>query len=189
MVTNADDSRTRWACYALLAFGLLTFAVGVFFIADPHETLKVFTVIFGIFLLVDGVLAMLGAVFGRGDARGVLAVVGVLSVLAGLVLIEKPFAALHIFVLVLGIWFIVGALARFVYSFTLAGARGGQVLLAVLDAAAGIVILAWPHIGLSTLGVVIGIVLVLRGLLLVLAGWAALKLERSAGGAGSPLPA
>ena len=193
MVTNVDDSPTaRWVWYSLLIFGLLTFAVGVFFIADPDETLKVFTVIFGIFLLVDGVLAMLGAVFGRSDARGVLAVVGVLSVLAGLVLIEKPFAALHIFVIILGIWFVVGAVARFVYAFTLPGARGGQILLAVLDAAAGILILAWPDIGLSTLGIIIGIVLVLRGLLLTFAGWAALQLERSAGrsgGGGTPLPA
>jgi uncharacterized membrane protein HdeD (DUF308 family) len=194
MATRVEDAPTaRWVWYSLLIFGLLTFAVGVFFIADPHETLKVFTVIFGIFLLVDGVLAMLGAVFGHSDARGVLAVVGVLSVLAGLVLIEKPFAALHIFVIIIGIWFVVAAVARFVYAFTLPGARGGQILLAVLDAAAGILILAWPDIGLSTLGVIIGIVLVLRGVLFTFAGWAALQLERSpagpAGGPGTPLPA
>src|SRR5215472_7425193 len=107
MVTSVDDSASsRWVWYSLLIFGLLTFAVGVFFIVDPDETLKVFTVIFGIFLLVDGVLAMLGAVFGRGEARGVLAVVGVLSVLVGLVLIEKPFAGLHVFVVIIGIWFV-----------------------------------------------------------------------------------
>ena len=93
MAANADEPFAKWVWYSLLVFGLLTFAVGVFFIVDPDETLKVFTVIFGIFLLIDGVLAMLGAVFGRSDARGVLAVVGVLSVLAGLVLIEKPFGS------------------------------------------------------------------------------------------------
>ena len=190
MVTSVDESPTaRWVWYSLLIFGLLTFAVGVFFIVDPDETLKVFTMIFGIFLLVDGVLAMLGAVFGGSDARGVLAVVGVLSVLAGLVLIEKPFAALHIFVVIIGIWFVVVAVARFVYAFTLPGARGGQILLALLDAAAGILILAWPDIGLSTLGIIIGIVLVLRGVLFIFAGWAALRLEHSTHDPGTPLPA
>ena len=190
MVTNVDHSPTaRWVWYSLLIFGLLTFAVGVFFIVDPDETLKVFTMIFGIFLLVDGVLAMLGAVVGRSDARGVLAVVGVLSVLAGLVLIEKPFTALHIFVVIIGIWFVVVAVARFVYAFTLPSARGGQILLAVLDAAAGILILAWPDIGLSTLGIIIGIVLVLRGVLFTFAGWAALQLEHSTHGPGTPLAA
>ena len=46
MVTNVHDSSTaNWVWYSLLIFGLLTFAVGVFFIVDPDETLKVFTVI------------------------------------------------------------------------------------------------------------------------------------------------
>src|SRR6476469_4950607 len=139
MAANADEPFAKWVWYSLLVFGLVTFAVGVFFIVDPDETLKVFTVIFGIFLLIDGVLAMLGAVFGRSDARGVLAVVGVLSVLAGLVLIEKPFGSLNVFVIIIGIWFIVVAIAQFVYAFTLpGGARGGHILVAILDAAAGI---------------------------------------------------
>jgi uncharacterized membrane protein HdeD (DUF308 family) len=192
MATSVDDSPTaRWVWYSLLIWGLLTFVVGIFFIVDPDETLKVFTVIFGIFLLIDGVLAMVGAVLGRTEARGLLAIVGVLSVLAGLILIEKPFAALHIFVIIIGIWFIVVAIARFVYAFTLPGARGGQILLAILDGAAGILILAWPDIGLSTLGIILGIVLVIRGLLFTFAGWAALQLERSSGGSGpgTPLPA
>jgi uncharacterized membrane protein HdeD (DUF308 family) len=160
----------------------------VFFIVDPDETLKVFTVILGIFLLVDGVVAMLGAVTGRVEGRGVLAIVGALGVLAGLVLIEKPFGALHIFVLILGIWFVVVGLARLTYALTLQEGRGSYILVALIDTAAGILILGWPSIGLSTLGVIIGIVLVLRGVLFIFAGWAALRLERSATRPGTPPP-
>jgi uncharacterized membrane protein HdeD (DUF308 family) len=179
----------RWVWYLLLILGVLTFALGVFFIVDPHETLKVFTVILGIFLLVDGAFALVGAVFGSGEARGVLAVVGVISVLAGLLLIEQPFTALHIFVLVIGIWFIVAGVARFVSAFSFPAGRGWQIFIALVDVAAGILILAWPSIGLSTIGIIIGIVLVLRGILFTIAGWAALRLERSDGGAGTVAPA
>ena len=36
---------------------------------------------------------------------------------------------------------------------------------------AGIVILSWPDLGLSTLAVIIGIVLIARGALFIVAGW------------------
>jgi uncharacterized membrane protein HdeD (DUF308 family) len=173
----------------LLVFGLLTFGVGVFFIVDPDETLKVFTVILGIFLVVDGVLAMVAALAGGGEGRGLLTIVGVLSVLAGLVLIEQPFGALRVFVIVIGIWFVLAGIARFVYAFTLPRGRGGNIFVALLDAAAGIVILSWPDLSLSTLGVIIGIVLVLRGLLFSYAAWVLLRLDRSDDGPAAPLPA
>ncbi len=181
------SARGIW--YGLLIFGLLTLGVGVFFIVEPHETLKVFTVILGIFLLVDGVLAMLAAVTGRGESRGLLAVVGILSVIAGLVLIQQPFSALRVFIIILGIWFVVAGIARFVYAFTLPSGRGGHILVALIDAAAGILILSWPDLSLSTLGVIIGIVLVLRGILFSYAAWLLLRLERSDGGPATPLPA
>ena len=68
--------------------------MGVFFVVSPHETLSTFTVIAGIFLLFDGVLALLGSIFGKGEGRGLLALIGVLSAIAGLVLIKKPFDTL-----------------------------------------------------------------------------------------------
>ncbi len=180
-------SRGVW--YGLLLFGLLTLGLGVFFIADPNETLKVFTVILGIFLLVDGVLAMVGAVVGLGESRGLLAIVGVLSVVAGLVLIEKPFGALNVFVIILGIWFVVAGVARFAYALTVPEGRWGYLLGALIDTVAGIVILSWPSPSLETIGVIIGIVLVFRGLLFSYAAWALLRLEKEGGGPATPLPA
>ena len=179
----------RGVWYALLLFGLLTIGVGVFFIIEPHETLKVFTVIAGIFLLVDGVLALIGAIVGAGESRGLLAIVGVLGVLAGLVLIKKPFGALTVFVLVLGIWLVVAGVARFVYAFTVPTGRGRLIASALIDAIAGIVILSWPKPSLATIAVIIGIALVLRGALFVYAAYRLLRLESSASGPGTPLPA
>jgi uncharacterized membrane protein HdeD (DUF308 family) len=188
-MAESSDDLARWVWYSLLLFGILTFAVGVFFIIEPHETLKVFTVIFGIFLVIDGVLATVGGVVGRGEGRGLLALIGVLSVIAGIVLIEEPFGALRIFVLIIGIWFIIAGIARFVYAFTLPEGRAGHIFVALIDAVAGILLLGWPEIGLATVGVIIGIVLVLRGALFTFTGWAALKLEKSARDAGTPRPA
>jgi len=149
----------------------------VFFVVSPHETLSTFTVIAGIFLLVDGVLAIFGSIFNDGEGRGAMAIIGVLSAIAGLVLIKKPFDTLVAFTLIFGVWFVVAGVMRFVVALWSPEDRGGNILTAILDVVAGIVILAWPDLGLSTLAVIIGIVLIVRGLLFIVAGWQLHKLD------------
>ena len=158
-------------------FGVVTFGVGVFFVLSPHETLSTFTVIAGIFLLIDGLLAIFGSVFGKGEGRGLLALIGVLSAIAGLVLIKKPFDTLVVFTLIVGVWFVVAGVVRFVAALASPEGRGGNIVTAILDVIAGIVILSWPDLGLSTLAVIIGIVLIARGALFIVAGWQLHKLN------------
>ena len=179
MSTNvADELRPITSLWWLPAlFGVVTRGVGVFFVVSPHETLSTFTVIAGIFLLVDGVLAIFGSIFGKGEGRGLLAIIGVLSAIAGLVLIKKPFDTLVVFTLIIGVWFVVAGVVRFVAALASPEGRGGNIVTAILDVIAGIVILSWPDLGLSTLAVIIGIVLIVRGALFIVAGWQLHKLN------------
>lgn len=173
MATTQEPSlRSITGLWWLVAlFGVAVLALGIFFVASPHETLSTFTVIAGIFLLVDGVLALLGSILGRGEGRGLLALVGLLSVLAGLVLIKQPFSTLVVFALIVGAWFVAGGIARLVAGVAEREGRAGSLLIAALDILAGIAILAWPDLGLSTFAVIVGIVLIVRGLLFIWAGW------------------
>ena len=186
MSTNAaDELRPLTSLWWMpFVFGIATLGVGVFFVVSPHETLSTFTVIAGIFLLVDGVLAIFGSIFGRGDGRGLLAIIGVLSAIAGLILIKKPFDTLVVFTLIVGVWFVVAGVVRFVAALASPEGRGGNIVTAILDLIAGIVILSWPDLGLSTLAVIIGIVLILRGLFFIASGWQLHKLNDDP--AGSP---
>jgi uncharacterized membrane protein HdeD (DUF308 family) len=180
----ADELRpitTLWWLPAL--FGVVTCGVGVFFVVSPHETLSTFTVIAGIFLLVDGVLAIFGSIFGEGEGRGLLALIGVLSAIAGLVLIKKPFDTLVAFTLIIGVWFVVAGIVRFVVALASREGRGGNIVTAILDVIAGIVVLSWPDLGLATLAVIIGIVLIVRGALFIVAGWQLHKLNGEPHGA------
>jgi uncharacterized membrane protein HdeD (DUF308 family) len=170
--------RSLW--WLLMLFGFVVLAVGIFFVASPHETLTTFTVIAGIVLLIDGVLAIIASISSRGEGRGLLALVGVLSAIAGLVLIKKPFDTLVVFVLIFGIWLIVAGVVRVVAAFGEPEGRGGNIAVGIVDAIAGIVILSWPGLGLSTLAVIIGIVLIFRGILFIVAGWELRRLLREA---------
>jgi uncharacterized membrane protein HdeD (DUF308 family) len=49
--------------------------------------------------------------------------------------------------------------------------RAANIAIGLVDAIVGVVILAWPEISLSTLAVLVGIVLILRGALFIVAGW------------------
>ena len=179
MSTDAADNlrpiTSLWWLPAL--FGVVTLGVGVFFVVSPHETLSTFTVIAGIFLLFDGVLAIFGSIFGKGEGRGLLALIGVLSAIAGLVLIKKPFDTLVAFTLIVGVWFVVAGIVRFVVALGSPEGRGGNILTAILDLIAGALILAWPDLGLATVAVIIGIVLIMRGALFIVAGWQLHKLS------------
>lgn len=164
--------------WLLMLFGVAVLCVGVFFVISPHETLSTFTVIVGIFLLLDGVIALFGSIFGRPEGRGLLALIGVLSAVAGLILIKKPFDTLVVLALIVGIWFIVAGVVRFVVSFSSPEDRAANIFIALLDVVAGILILSWPGLGLATLAVIIGIVLIVRGLLFIFAGFELRRLER-----------
>lgn len=180
MSTSSEELREFAGLWWLvMLFGAAVFCVGAFFVVSPHESLSTFTVIAGIFLLVDGVLAIVGSIFGRGEGRGLLALIGVLSAIAGLVLIKKPFGTLVVFVLVLGVWFVVAGVVRFVAAFGESEGRAASIAIAILDVIAGAVILSWPNIGLATLAVIIGIVLLLRGAVFVAAGWELRRLGRA----------
>jgi uncharacterized membrane protein HdeD (DUF308 family) len=163
------DPLSLWWLIPLV--GVATFGVGLFLVIEPHETLKVLTVILGILLLVDGAAALIASIVGRGEGRGLLAMVGVLSVIAGLILIKRPFSTLVVLTLIVGIWFVVAGAARFVSAFSMIGSRGPTIFGALIEVVAGILILSWPEIGLSTFAVIVGIVMMLRGLLLLYAGW------------------
>ena len=173
--------RSLWWVSSLI--GILTLGVGVFLVIAPHETLSTITVIVGILLVVDGLLAVLGSIFGERESRGVLALVGVLTVVAGLVLIKHPFETLVILTVIVGIWFVVAGIARFVASFSLEGGRTFSFFMAILDMVAGTVILSWPELGLATLAIIIGIVLIVRGFLLALLGWQLSRIPAEPSGA------
>ena len=89
--------------WLLLLFGVVALGVGIFFVVSPHETLSTFTAIAGIFVLVDGVIAVVASVVGSAEGRGLLALIGVLSAIAGLILIKKPFETLVVFTLIVGV--------------------------------------------------------------------------------------
>ena len=178
--------RSLW--WLFLLFGLLTLAAGIIVLVWPSISLQAIAVIIGIFLLIDGVFELIASIAGRGEqGRGLVAVLGVISIIAGLILIKKPFGALTAFVVVIGIWFVISGVIRFAGAFSESENRGTNIAVGLLDVAAGIIVLVWPHVGLATLAIIIGIVLIVRGIAFTAAGWQIRKLPPDGGVGGAAL--
>jgi uncharacterized membrane protein HdeD (DUF308 family) len=153
----------------LFVVGLVGLAVGVFVIADPNRTLKIVAIVFGIYLLVWGLVRLYRA---WADERGryVSVLLGLIGVAAGVVVLARPTGSLKAVAWAFGIYLIAVGVVELV---DLLAARGGRDsvrgLAGLIDLAAGIVVVAWPGIGLYTAALVLGAYLIVRGAIVLLA--------------------
>jgi uncharacterized membrane protein HdeD (DUF308 family) len=153
----------------LLAFGLVTLAAGIIALAWPRETLLVIAVIFGIQLVIIGIVEFvlaLRAPVASGGMRVLYAILGLLSLIVGVWAIRHAGLTVLVLAVLLGIYWIVrGAIEIFTaLSEPLLPNRGWVGFLGALSVAAGIIVVAIPGISVLTLAVVLGIWLVILGI-------------------------
>lgn len=171
-LTPSELRELTWGWWLALLIGVVSVAAGVIVIAKPSNSLATLAVIVGIFILVDGVVALVGALSSETQNRGLLAVLGVLSVIAGTLLIRHPLGGVRAVALLVGIWLIAAGVVRFVAAFEAPGHRLWRIGVALVLAIFGIVIVASPDIGYATLALITGIGLICYGLGLLALGWA-----------------
>ena len=158
-----DDVATAASEWWLLAvLGAVSIVAGVLAIAYPGITLLAVGIIFGCYLLLAGVVEIVRAIIGLPESRALSAIAGVVALIAGLVCIRRPGHSVLALVVVLGIYLVVAGGLRLVLAF--ADRRWLAAMGAIADIALGIAILAVPKLGLTTLAVLFGISLIVRGL-------------------------
>lgn len=171
-MSSGEVREATWGWWLALLIGLVSIVAGVIVIARPSSSLKTLAVIFGIFVLIDGIIALVSALISHTESRGLIAVLGVISVIAGVLLIRHPLGGVRAVALVIGIWLIAAGVIRLVAAFDTPDNRLWRFVVAVVLVAFGIAIVAQPHIGYTTLAVITGIGFILYGLGMVAAGWA-----------------
>jgi len=176
-------SRAWWL---LLLVGFMCAVAGVIVLVQPDISLATLAVVAGIFLLVDGIYDVVLALAEGGDSRGMLALVGVLSAIVGIILIRHPIGSVVAIALLVGIWLVCIGVVRLIRAFALAINRGWNLLVAFVEILAGIVIVSSPGIGVTTLAILVGIAFILRGLGLCAAAWVMRAVKH---GAASPAAA
>jgi uncharacterized membrane protein HdeD (DUF308 family) len=161
-----------WGWWLALLIGVLAIVAGIIVILQPSNSLSTLAVVLGIFILIDGIIAIVEAIADDTESRGLVAVIGALSVIAGVLLIRHPLGGVRAVALLLGIWLIAVGVVRLVAAFAYPGHRIWRIFVALVLGIFGVVIVAEPHIGYTTLAVIAGICFIFYGLGMIAVGWA-----------------
>ena len=116
MLLIMPQTSLLWICYAfgavvfMLVGGVITAGLGIFTLAKPQVVASFLPIVFGIFIVVDG-LSRIGSAIDLAKRKGqkwwVLLLLSIVSVALGILLVLHPFGAAVSVVMVCGILLIV----------------------------------------------------------------------------------
>jgi uncharacterized membrane protein HdeD (DUF308 family) len=164
-VPGAHKSLKDWSGWDYVP-GVAFLVVGILALAEPPLASLAASVYLGAMFCVAGGFMLAGGIAGINHRGGWLGVVlGLLSLVAGLVVLYNPVAGAVSLVWVMGAWFIVGGVFELVMGFSIPVGRGSLVLLGIINIALGaFVVMMGPSEAFAFLGYFVGISLTLRGL-------------------------
>ncbi len=181
-LTDEEIHEARSTSWLFLALGLISIAAGVIILAKPSGSLTTLAVIAGIFVLIDGLFDLGVSLSRNTENRGLAAIMGVLSVVVGVLLIRHPIGGvLAIALLIRDLATIAVGIVRLVGAFEREH-RAWNIIVALIEIAAGIVIVASPPIAFTTLALIVGIAFIASGIATCALGWTMHALSHDAAG-------
>ena len=100
--------------------GLLFIVIGVILIRHLHLTRSVIGLLIGLVWIVQGLTALIGGISGGvREGRAWWIVFGVVSLIAGIVVVSAPASSLDVLAVLLGIWFIIMGIFEIIGGFLL----------------------------------------------------------------------
>jgi uncharacterized membrane protein HdeD (DUF308 family) len=92
----------------LAVLGVLGILVGIFVLRHLFQTVVILVVLLGVYWVLHGIIEFFVAVDHRGmPARGLSATMGILSFIAGVVVLSWPSPTLLVLIWVLGLWLVI----------------------------------------------------------------------------------
>jgi uncharacterized membrane protein HdeD (DUF308 family) len=171
----------RW--WVPVVVGALAILAGILALSWPGPTLLLIGVCFGVYLVFAGVGSLVSA-FGDADEsaflRVVEAILGLITLFAGLILFVRPGASVVTAALVLGFWFLLAGTLQLAHGFAIPEHRLFNVAFGLLGIVAGVLVLAQPGIGVVTLVWIVGIAFIARGVIAIGLGLGLRRLEAAA---------
>ena len=159
--------------WLLLLRGIAAIVFGIAAFAWPGLTIAVLVMVFGAYVLVDGVLGIVDSIRYRERLTNwwLWLLDGILGVIVGLLTLLMPGVTAVVLVIFIAAWSIIGGILRIVAAINLRKEIEGEWYLALGGAVSvlfGVLLVIMPGAGIVTLGWLIGIWAVLFGVLFVM---------------------
>ena len=171
--SGSELEQLRHSWIWLLIFGIALILLGMFAISSSFIATLATILVFGYLLLIGAALQVINAFWAhrwRGFFLHLL--VGILYLITGLIMIDKPLRAAEAVTLLVAAFLLVGGLFRIVVSLTERFPHWGWMLLnGVISLFLGIAIWReWPYSGLWVIGLFVGIEMIFSGWTWVMLG-------------------
>jgi uncharacterized membrane protein HdeD (DUF308 family) len=166
-----DTLTQRW--WAVTLRGIAALLFGLMALIWPGITLLALVVLFGVYALIDGIVALASAIIGSRrtwGSRWWLAVEGAAGLIAGIVAFAWPAATTLVLLWLIAAWAIVTGMLEIIAAIRLRSEIRGEWLLAVggsLSVLFGILLAVWPATGALALVMLIGGYAVALGAVLI----------------------
>ena len=169
------------AWWVVLLLGIISLIVGVVVLVRPFTAVNVAAIIFGIWLLVSGVIQLAQAFDKQLEtiSRVLNAITGVIGIVLGLICLDSAEDRIALLTIFIGIWWIMRGIVQIAVG---ASDQGGGVVifLGILGIIAGGVVLIWPIASLTVLTLVVGIWLVVLAIFEIIASFRVRSLKKQA---------
>jgi uncharacterized membrane protein HdeD (DUF308 family) len=147
-----------WRWWTIALRGLVAIAFGILAMIAPGKAFLSLVLLFGVYAIVDGVLALVLAP-RRVQSRGAPIARGIVSIAAGVIAFVWPGITAFALLLVIAAWAIVSGFLEIATAIQLRKQLEGEWLLGlegVLSIAFGVLLLLSPLVGAIVLGLWIG---------------------------------
>lgn len=187
---------TEWVIrhwWTFVLRGVLAILFGIVAVVWPSLTVATLIIIFGAYLLVDGVFSVGAAFINGGNGRWVqYLLIGVIDIIIGLATLIWPGVTALGLIWFIGIWAVILGLLQIFGSFRLRQSLGNEIwslLSGILAVLVGLYLIVFPGSGAVSLVWVIGIYAIVFGVMLIVLGFQLRGRSGAAGsGTGNPAP-
>jgi uncharacterized membrane protein HdeD (DUF308 family) len=156
---------TRWRWWTVALRGIVTILFGVLAMVAPGAAFVWLVLVFGVYSIVDGALA-LALASRRVQPRFALIARGLVSIAAGVIALVWPRITAFALLIVIASWAIVSGILEVVTAIQMRKQLEGEWLLAlegILSIAFGVLLFLSPLVGAIVLGLWIGAYALLLG--------------------------
>ncbi len=154
----------------ILFFGIVSVLAGIMTLIRPGRTIIAIGIVFGVYLILAGIFRLVAALAAHQEETGwrwLIGVIGVLSIVVGVLALKHVVDTIIILTLLLGLfWIFSGTIETFVaVAHRDTPARGWTIFTGIVSVIAGIVILVYPIDSLFVLAVVLGVWFLVFGMI------------------------
>lgn len=156
---------------AMTTLGILTIILGAVALIAPGITGLSVAMVVGVLVLIGGLLRLIWAFRAGSFSKGILGIaLGLLTIVAGIILLSNPLMAAGVLTLLLAIYFIADGIAELVAGFRATPETGKTWLTlgGIVSLLLGIALWAqYPFFGDWALGILFGVKLIFVGMTIV----------------------